>query len=87
MHELRDRALSDDGNPAKDIVIAAGCQAVQLRAERDQAKNGRVYTVTLRVPDAAGNRTRRDLRVSVPVTQGDPVVQDGPALTVPGSCP
>jgi hypothetical protein len=68
MHELRDRALSDDGNPVKDIVIAAGCQAVQLR---DQAKNGRVYTVTLRVP----------------VTQGDPVVQDGPALTVTSSCP
>src|SRR5262249_57167740 len=59
-----DNAPGDaDGNTTKDIVIAADCKSVQLRAERDETKNGRVYVVTLRVKDAAGNPDRKDLKV------------------------
>jgi|SRR5215831_16985271 len=38
-----------DGNTLNDIVIASDCKSVQLRAERDGTKDGRVYLVTLRV--------------------------------------
>src|SRR6185503_11540398 len=43
-----------DGNTGDDIVIAADCKSVQLRAERMGNGNGRVYTITLKVSDAAG---------------------------------
>jgi len=84
-----DNASGDgDGNTVKDILIAPGCKAVQLRAERDQTKNGRVYSVTLRVRDAAGNTTRRDFQVRVPINQSGPAaVQEAPAFMVSSSCP
>src|SRR6185295_10618774 len=44
-----------DGNTLNDIVIAANCKSIQLRAERDGGGNGRVYTITFRVTDASGN--------------------------------
>ncbi len=44
------------------MVIAANCKSVQLRAERDETKNGRGYIVALRVRDAAGNATRAGLQ-------------------------
>ncbi len=37
---------NSDGNTTNDIVSAAGCRSVQLRAERDDSRNGRVYTIT-----------------------------------------
>ena len=51
-----------DGNTLNDIVIAANCKSVQLRAERDGTMNGRVYLVTLRVSDTAGNIARATYR-------------------------
>ena len=36
-----------DGNTINDIVIASDCKSVQLRAERDGTKDGRVYSVKL----------------------------------------
>ena len=45
-----DNAPGDaDGNTSNDIVIAPDCKSVALRSERDETKNGRVYSVTLRV--------------------------------------
>src|SRR5205085_12156104 len=41
-----------DGNTLNDIVIAANCKSVQLRAERQGGGNGRVYTIVLKVTDA-----------------------------------
>jgi len=83
-----DNAPGDaDGNTTNDIVIAADCKSVQLRAERDETKNGRVYVVTLRVKDAAGNPTRKDFKVSVPISQSVPAVQGSPAQTKTSSCP
>jgi hypothetical protein len=76
------------GNTTNDIVIAGDCRSVQLRAERDGTKNGRVYTVTLRLGDASGNTTRHAFKVTVPLNQsGAPAVEDAVALTVHSSCP
>ena len=61
---------------------------MQLRAERDETKNGRVYVVTLRVRDSSLNETRRDFKVNVPLNQsGSPAVASGPQYTVTSSCP
>ena len=84
-----DNATGDaDGNTPNDIVIAADCKSVQVRAERDETKNGRVYVLTLRVKDAAGNTTRKDFKVSVPINQsGAAALQGATAQTKTSSCP
>lgn len=86
--EPDDVAGDADGTTTNDILIAANCKSVQLRSERDETKNGRVYVVTLRVKDASGNTTRKDFRVSVPIGQnGTSAVLDATAQTKTGSCP
>jgi hypothetical protein len=76
-----------DGITTNDIVIAADCKSVQLRAERDETKNGRIYTITLRVRDASGNTAREDFKVSVPINQsGTAAVQDAAAQTQNSDC-
>jgi uncharacterized repeat protein (TIGR01451 family) len=76
-----------DGNTTNDIVIAADCKSVQLRAERDGGGDGRVYTITFRVRDAAGHTTTATGKVVVPHNPGEAVVDSGPHYTVNGSCP
>lgn len=77
-----------DGNTLNDIVIAADCKSVQLRSERDGGGNGRVYTITFRVRDSAGNVKTVTSKVYVPKSQGGgAVVDDGPKYTVTSSCP
>jgi len=79
-----------DGNTVDDIVIAENCKSVQLRAERDGNLNGRVYTITFKVTDSAGNTTTVTATVSVPKDQNGAVaVNDGPAggYTVTSGCP
>ena len=44
-----------DGNTLNDIVIASDCKSVQLRSERSGNGDGRVYTITFKVSDTAGN--------------------------------
>jgi hypothetical protein len=66
---------SSDGNTINDIVIASDCKSVQLRTERDDTKNGRVYVITLRIRDAAGNTTRKDFKASVPISANVPAVE------------
>jgi hypothetical protein len=76
-----------DGNTTNDIVIAPGCQSVQLRAERMGGSNGRVYTITFKVTDGSGNSTTATAKVTVPKSQnGSPAIDDGPQYTVNG-CP
>src|SRR5262249_6699258 len=76
-----------DGNTVNDMVIAADCHSVQLRSERAGPLNGRVYTVTLRVTDASGNRTIKVVTVTVPKDDsGAAAIDDGPALTVTSAC-
>lgn len=76
-----------DGNTLNDIVIAANCKSVQLRSERDGGGNGRVYTITFRVRDAAGNTTRATAKVVVPHNPGETAVDSGVHYTVTSSCP
>jgi hypothetical protein len=61
---------------------------VQLRAERDGGGDGRVYTITFRVRDTAGNTGFATAQVIVPHDQGHPnAVDSGVAYTVISGCP
>lgn len=86
-----DEAVNDDGdgNTVDDILIAANCKSVQLRAERSGSRNGRVYTITFKVTDASGKVGRATAKVTVPKSQGSGgvAVDDGPSYTVNGGCP
>jgi len=76
-----------DGNTLNDIVIAADCKSIQLRAERQNAGNGRVYTITFRLRDTSGNTTTGTAKVYSPKNQGETPGDDGPHYAVTGSCP
>ncbi|HEX7723488.1 MAG TPA: immunoglobulin-like domain-containing protein [Pyrinomonadaceae bacterium] len=77
-----------DGNTLNDIVIAADCKSVQLRAERDGNGDGRVYTITFKVTDSSGNVGTVTAQVVVPKNQGGgPAIDSGPQYTVNGTCP
>jgi dipeptidyl aminopeptidase/acylaminoacyl peptidase len=85
--EADDARGGSDGNTVNDIVIAPNCRSVGLRAERDGNRNGRVYTITLLVRDAAGNSTRAEYKISVPKNQnGFPAIRDATAMTIFGNC-
>ena len=58
-----------DGNTVDDIVIVDS-QTVELRAERQGAGNGRVYTINFEVTDASGNTATGSCTVWVPHDQG-----------------
>jgi hypothetical protein len=76
------------GNTTNDVVIAPDCTSVQLRSERKGNGNGRVYTITFEVTDAANNVSTATAKVTVPHSQnGSPALDDGPAYTVTSSCP
>jgi hypothetical protein len=83
-----------DGNSLNDIVIAPDCKSVDLRAERDGSKNGRVYTIYFAVKDLAGKVGTVTTKVTVPKSQGSggAAIDDTPALPAPppykvmGSC-
>jgi hypothetical protein len=86
--EPADNPSGGDGNTLNDIVINSGCKSVQLRAERDGGRDGRVYTITFAVKDAGGNVTRQTVTVAVPVNQiGTNAVNSGAAYTVQGCSP
>jgi hypothetical protein len=78
-----------DGNTSDDIVIAPGCKSAQLRAEREGGGDGRVYTITFKVVDAAGNFVTATATVTVPKSQGGNggAVNSGVHYTVNSSCP
>ena len=80
---------SDEGTASSaDIVIAADCKSMQLRADRDGGGDGRVYTITFRVRDVNGNSTSATARVTVPHDEGHPnAIDSGAVYTVSGSCP
>jgi hypothetical protein len=77
-----------DGNTTDDIVIAANCRSAQLRVERNGCGNGRVYTITIRVQDLAGNRTTTSVKVLVPPNAStNTAIDDGPLFTAVSNCP
>ncbi|MGB5809865.1 MAG: hypothetical protein WBG86_04995 [Polyangiales bacterium] len=70
-----------DGNTEPDIVF--GCDGVKLRSERQGGGNGRVYTLTWRATDDAGNETEGECTAIVPHDQsGREAVDDGAAYTM-----
>ena len=76
-----------DGETSDDILIAADCTSVQLRAERNEQQNGRVYVITLRLRDGSGNTTRKEFKVSVPIGRVAAVKEATAAQTRTSSCP
>ncbi len=65
-----------DGNTKDDIVIVDS-QTVKLRAERQGAGNGRVYTINFAVTDRSGNTATGSFQVWVPHDKKDTAVDDG----------
>jgi hypothetical protein len=62
-------ATSSEGDTASDVqgaAIGTDDRALLLRAERNGSGSGRVYTLTYRATDAAGNTTTKSVTVLVP---------------------
>jgi hypothetical protein len=59
----------DDEDVPNDIVILDDF-TFELRAERSDSGDGRVYTITYQVTDACGNSTVATVTVTVPHDQG-----------------
>jgi hypothetical protein len=58
-----------DGNTAPDWEVV-NAHTVRLRAERSGPGDGRVYTITIRAVDRAGNAATRPVQVTVAHDQG-----------------
>jgi hypothetical protein len=85
--EAEDAHGSADGNTRKDIRIADNCKSVDLRRERRNGGNGRVYTIYVSVKDASGNTGTASFKVYAPATQGGATaVDNGTAYTVGCDC-
>jgi uncharacterized repeat protein (TIGR01451 family) len=74
---------------APDIVIVEDCRSVQLRVARDRNGKGRVYTVTLKVSDTAGNLTTVTSPITVLADRARPgaLQDDSSAYIVTSKCP
>ncbi|HEY8833146.1 MAG TPA: hypothetical protein VIM21_11650 [Gemmatimonadaceae bacterium] len=84
--EAEDDPGGSDGNTLNDIEIA-GETTLRLRAERDDALNGRVYTIKFTVVDVFANAASATATVTVPLMKDSPaVLGPGPGYTLPGSC-
>ena len=83
--EPNDAPGGADGNTRNDAVVV-DCTNLQLRAERDEFGNGRVYGITLRARDSEGSAGRAVFAVGVPAGSKGQAVEDAPVLAVPG-CP
>jgi len=83
-----EEATSDgEGCTYYDILIAGDCRSVQLRKERQGGGNGRVYTIALTSHNGNPDEEPALCYVTIPHDQGrKPVVDDGAAYTVEGSC-
>ncbi len=76
-----------DGNTLNDIVIGASCKTAQLRAERAGNADGRVYNITFKASDSAGNFTTATTSVTVRKSPNKPAVDSGTQYTVNSVCP
>ncbi|MCP3137672.1 hypothetical protein [Pyxidicoccus xibeiensis] len=70
-----------------DIRLSADGKSVRVRAEAALLGNGRVYTLTYAVSDAAGNSAIGTCKVSVPALLGNPAVDSGTAYCQGTDCP
>jgi hypothetical protein len=85
--EAEESLTLGDGTTFNDIVIAANCKSVQLRRERVNTGNGRVYTIYFKLVDSHGNVTTGTARVYSPKNQGETPGNDAVQYTVTSSCP
>jgi hypothetical protein len=85
--EAEESLVLGDGTTFNDAVIAANCKSVQLRAERVNTGNGRVYTIYFKLKDSSGNFTTGSAKVYSPKNQGDTPGNDAVQYTVTSSCP
>lgn len=90
------RITSDEEEDALSLVRLLACGDIQLSADRKSALvraesallgNGRVYTFTYAVSDAAGNTSTSTCQVRVPALLGSPAVDSGPAYCQGTGCP
>lgn len=75
------------GNTTDDMIIAADCRSVQLRAERAGNRNGRIYRIVLKVDDGNGNTSRETYTVKVPIFYKGSAENDGQVYSVEGCEP
>lgn len=86
--EVEDGQGNGDGHTCQDVDVSVGATSVRLRAEREGASDGRVYTVHYTVADASGNSSAGSCRVHVPHDQsGTAAVDSGPSYCVGEGCP
>ena len=85
--EAEESLTLGDGLTFNDMVIAADCKSVQLRAERVNSGNGRVYTIHFKLVDSSGNVTTGTAKVHSPKNQNNGTIDDGPMYTVTSTCP
>lgn len=64
--EAEDAPGSCDGATCDDMDVRVAATSVQLRAERDETGDGRVYTVHYVVEDPSGNKAEGSCTVGVP---------------------
>jgi hypothetical protein len=85
--EAEDAPGNADGNTRQDIKIASNCKSVDLRSERMDGGNGRVYTIYFSVTDGNGNRANAIARaIAAPNQSGTTAVDNGPIYTVYSNC-
>lgn len=87
--ESEDVGGTCDGATCDDIDVRVNATSVQLRAERDDTGDGRVYTVHYVVEDPSGNKAEGRCTVGVPRdSYGQQPPQDsGPKYCVGQGCP
>ena len=85
--EVEDATGGGDGHTCKDMVVLDSYR-VKLRAERQGASDGRVYTLHYVITDPAGNSTQAQCTVHVPHDRsGREAVRSESAYCVGGECP
>lgn len=87
--EEEDAIGTGDGETTGDILIDPSCRSAQVRRERNGNGNGRIYTATLSLTDANGNRSEVDFVIRVDDNLGPKgvAVDDGPAYSISCSAP
>ncbi len=76
-----------DGNTTNDMKIAANCKSVDLRRERVEGGDGRVYTIHFKVTDENGNTATATAKVLAPPNQSSATAVDNGAIyTEQGPC-
>jgi hypothetical protein len=84
-----DESVDDNGDGNTDPDVIFGCDAIEVRAERQGGSNGRVYTFGWRAIDDAGNETTGECYAVIAHDQsGDDAIDDGEAYRLDdgGSC-